>query len=228
MGLHLLSTSTAKLDKSQNAEWLNAILFLEPAMNYVGICPHSSKGCRQSCLTNSGMMRYPNAVKARHRRTSLWLESPEDFLTLLNADILSLKLQAKKVGKSLAIRLNGTSDIDWSDVYERHPDVQFYEYSKRAKLAQKLSSLSNVHVTLSAHERTTPKQIADTLLKGINVAVVFRDVLPDTYQGHLVIDGDDHDRRYEDITGAIIGLKLKGTKAAKKAAIDSGFAREVL
>jgi hypothetical protein len=46
--------------------------------------------------------------------------------------------------------------------------------------------------------------------------------------GHPVIDGDDHDRRYEDLSGSIIGLKLKGTNAAKKAAIDSGFAREVL
>jgi hypothetical protein len=226
MGLHLLSTSTAKLDKSQNSEWLNAILFLEPAMNYVGICPHSSKGCRQSCLTNSGMMRYPNAVKARHRRTSLWLESPEDFITLLNADILALKLQAKKVDKRLAIRLNGTSDIDWSEVYKRHPDVQFYEYTKRHKLAQKLYSFDNVHITLSAHERTTDNQINTALLSGINVAVVFRDVLPDTYQGHTVINGDDHDRRYEDTRGVIIGLKLKGTNKAKQAAIDSGFARE--
>ena len=60
--------------------------------------------------------------------------------------------------------------------------------------------------------------------KGINVAVVFKDVVPSKLIDVRVIDGDKHDRRFEDKQGSIIGLKLKGTNEIKALAINSGFA----
>jgi hypothetical protein len=47
------------------------------------------------------------------------------------------------------------------------------------------------------------------------VAVVFAGkTLPDTYLGRNVINGDEHDARFLDPVGCIVGLKAKG-KAKK-------------
>ena len=221
----LLSVSSAKLDKSQNDAWLNAVMYLEPSMNYKAICSHSSHGCRQSCLVHSGRMPMQNAVNARVNRTTLYLEQPSVFFYLLESEINALIVKADKQGKKLAIRLNGTSDIDFSEVYAKYSGLQFYEYTKNSKLACKLQAMDNVHVTLSAHEKTTDDQIRASLLNGINVTVVFKDAIPSKYNGIDVINGDDHDRRFEDETGRIVGLKLKGNNEAKALAVATGFAR---
>ena len=53
-----------------------------------------------------------------------------------------------------------------------------------------------------------------------NVAVVFGDGLPDTFMGHRVIDGTEHDLRHLDPQPVIVGLDPKGKKAK---ADTSGF-----
>ena len=45
---------------------------------------------------------------------------------------------------------------------------------------------------------------------GINVAVVFRSVLPKTWKGFEVIDGDKTDTRFLDKSGVVVGLTAKG------------------
>ena len=47
------------------------------------------------------------------------------------------------------IRLNGTSDIDWSDLIGSLPNIQFYDYSKVLKRIKK-NTLDNYHLTYSA------------------------------------------------------------------------------
>ena len=54
---------------------------------------------------------------------------------------------------------------------------------------------------------------------GLNIAVVFRKDLPETYLGRKVINGDDTDLRFLDEKNVIVGLKAKG-KAKKD---TSGF-----
>ena len=54
--------------------------------------------------------------------------------------------------------------------------------------------------------------------------MVFNKQVPSEYINIQVIDGDKHDRRFEDKQGRIIGLKLKGTNKVKALAIESGFA----
>ena len=224
--MKLLTQSSAKLDKSQTGEWLNAILYLEPSVDFGALCPSSTKGCRASCLVHSGRMRMKPVVDARKLRTNLFLNAPTAFKAMLHDEINALLRRATKQDKRLAIRLNGTSDIDWTDVYEAFPDVQFYEYTKRYELASTLLSLPNVEVTVSRTEDTTGERIRNLALFGINVAVVFDDKsqLPETYEGVPVINGDKHDRRFEDDKGVIVGLKLKGTNKVKQLARDCGFA----
>ena len=40
--------------------------------------------------------------------------------------------------------------------------------------------------------------------------MVFKDNIPSEYKGYKVINGDDHDLRFLDDRGAIVGLKAKG------------------
>ncbi len=219
----LLTSFSAKLDKSQSDEWLNAVMYLDPSFNK-SVCKGRSKGCYESCLVNSGRMGMAMAVNARRNRTDRLFNQRDLFMIQLKGEIASKFAQAKKQGKKLAIRLNGTSDIDWSEVYNTFPMIQFYEYTKRPDLAKKLSILDNVDVTFSKHENHSSTAVKKVLDSGVNVAVVFNGKVPSTYIDVKVIDGDKHDRRFEDDKGRIIGLKLKGTNKVKELAIQSGFA----
>ena len=220
----LLTKTSAKLDKSQNDEYLNAVMYLDPLYNKQ-VCKGASKGCKESCLINSGRMIMDNAKQARKNRTAMYFNQKELFTMQLQGEIAQYLNKAIKQGKKLAVRLNGTSDLDWSDIYKAFPMVQFYEYTKRVDLAKKLKSIDNVHITFSKHENHTVKNVKYMLDKGINVAVVFDDKqAPKHWEGLPVIDGDKHDRRFEDKSGHIIGLKLKGTNAIKTIARRTGFA----
>jgi len=223
--MKLLSTSS-KIDKSQNDQWLNYVVYLEPSVDYKTLCKGASEGCKASCLTNSGMMRMPTQTSARIERTRFYLDDKQGFIDQLRKEIDSALRKAIKAGKRLAIRLNGTSDIDWRDIYLVYPQVQFYEYTKRANIAKANSDISNLHLTLSRNERTSPSKILAVTQTGTNVAVVFDDrkAMPSEYLGLKVINGDKHDRRFEDGHGVIIGLKLKGTNAIKQTARETGFA----
>ena len=220
----LLTKTSAKLDKSQNDEYLNAVMYLDPLYNKQ-VCKGASKGCKESCLINSGRMIMESATNARYNRTAMYFNQRELFTMQLQGEIAQHLNKAIKQGKKLAIRLNGTSDLDWTQIYKAFPMVQFYEYTKRVDLAKKLKSIDNVHITFSKHENHTVKNVKYMLDKGINVAVVFDDKqAPKHWEGLPVIDGDKHDRRFEDKSGHIIGLKLKGTKAVKAIARKTGFA----
>jgi len=219
----LLTSFSAKLDKSQTNDWLNAVMYLDPSYHQ-SVCKGRSKGCYESCLVNSGRMGMTMAVNARRNRTDRYFNQRDLFLIQLKGEIASKLAQAQKQGKQLAIRLNGTSDLDWSEVYKTFPMIQFYEYTKRIDLAKKLSKIDNVDVTFSKHENHSTKAVKKVLDTGVNVAIVFKDQVPDSYIDVKVIDGDKHDRRFEDDKGRIIGLKLKGTNKVKALAIQSGFA----
>ncbi len=221
--MKLLTSMSTKIDKSQNDEYLNAILYLEPTYNDK-VCIAKSAGCSASCLVNSGRMIMKNAVDARYKRTNFLFANRDAFMAQLQAEIWVLRRKATKQGKKLAMRLNGTSDLDWSEMYGLFPDVQFYEYTKRPDLALKMAKFENVHFTFSYTERTKDETMHKMLDRGHNVAVVFKDKLPATFKGIPVIDGDKHDRRFEDTKGRIVGLKLKGTNAVKAIAISTGFA----
>jgi hypothetical protein len=222
--MKLLSNESAKLNKSQNENWLNAILYLEPSYNGK-VCPNATKGCKRTCLINSGMMKMPVQTNARLKRTELYFENKEVFLFLLRKEIEVLIRKATKQNKRLALRLNGTSDLDFTRIYKEFPSVQFYEYTKRTDLLDVIKELPNVHLTVSATENTTKEDFHAIIKKGYNIATVF-DMVPLRYNDIKVVDGDTTDRRFEDETGVIVGLKFKGSKALKENAIKLGFCRK--
>lgn len=217
----LLTKESAKLDKSQNDEWLNRILYLEPTYNQK-VCPAASEGCKKTCLVNSGMMKMPTQKNARAKRTELYFDHRELFMEKLYKEIRTEVKKAAKEGKKLALRLNGTSDLNWTKVYKDFPEVQFYEYTKRTDTMARAKNIANLNITFSRTENTDISDIRDLINQGQNVAVVFEEI-PTEWEGLNILDGDKTDRRFEDEKGSIVGLKFKGAKALKVEAINNGF-----
>ena len=84
---------------------------------------------------------------------------------------------------------------------------------------------SNYHLTLSYSEASPEYRLRLIAAMGqapmVNVAVVFRsaDVIPETFLGRRVVNGDKDDLRFLDPQGVVVALYAKG--AAKKD--TSGF-----
>ena len=143
----------------------------------------------------------------------MFFEDREEFLKLLRKDIIALEKKATKLNMKPAVRLNGTSDINWVrfNIMEEFPNVQFYDYTKVVKHLTK--NIPNYNITFSRNEANDDDCI-EALRKGYNVAVVFStkkgDDLPTTWQNYPVVDGDETDVRFLDNSGSIVGLRAKG------------------
>ena len=146
-------------------------------------------------------------------------------MAALIKDIHTFVRACDRKGKKPAIRLNGTSDIQWEtieveghdNIFAMFPQIQFYDYTKIP--TRKVAHIPNYHLTWSYSEASPTYS---ELIKKIkyNIAVVFRDKdLPTMFKGFKVIDGDTHDMRFLDEPNVIVGLKAKG-KAKKD---TSGF-----
>lgn len=221
--MKLLSLSNPKTAKGAAAGWLTAILHLAP-FNLSGrnVCPFASEGCAMACLNTAGRGRFQNIQDARIRKTRWFFEDRAGFIEQLHKDIGALVRKCAREDKKPAVRLNGTSDIVWErtapEIFERWPDVQFYDYTKHP---ERYTLPGNYHLTYSRSEGTGPEMIPSQLAHGRNVAVVFdAPVQPGTYyMGAPVINGDETDLRFLDAPGSIVGLYAKGD--AKKD--TSGF-----
>jgi hypothetical protein len=214
--MKLLSTQNFKTVKGEKFGILTGILYLAPAkLSGFEVCPKRSEGCTASCLYSAGMGAFSNVQKARIQKTLFYFGDRPKFLELIKEDIKKLQKQAKKDGQKLAIRLNGTSDLNWMqhDVFSSFPDVQFYDYTKVFnRLTKEIPS--NYHLTFSKSENNDLECI-QALKLGFNVAVVFDtkkgDALPASWNGFPVYDGDDTDTRFLDPKGGyVIGLRAKG------------------
>jgi hypothetical protein len=222
--MYLLSTSNYKTEKGEKLGVLTGILSLAPAaISGYEVCPRRSEGCTKSCLYTAGHGAFSTVQKARIERTKLFFEKRDAFLHLLKQDIKFIIRKAKKNNMIPAIRLNGTSDIEWTrfGLMDEFFDVQFYDYTKVLNRLEK-EMPKNYHITFSKNEQNeTECEIALNL--GINVAVVFdtkkgKD-LPIEWKGFPVYDGDSSDVRFLDPKGHVIGLMAKGQ--AKKD--ETGF-----
>lgn len=224
MKYNLFTMTNAKTPKGEKIGVLTGILYLAPA-NISGfeVCPRRTVGCTKSCLYSAGRGRFSNVQKARINRTKLFFENRELFLNMLRLDIRLLEIQAEQMGMLPAVRLNGTSDIDWTrfGLMEEFPNVRFYDYTKVLNRLKKLPP--NYYVTFSRAESNDIDSLT-AIKMGHNVSVVFNlgknDPMPTTWSGAPVYDGDETDARFLDPQGGyIIGLRAKGD--AKKD--TSGF-----
>ena len=219
-----LLTTSAKIEKSDHYsdEFKTSIMYALPAMQSGhNACPDATD-CAQMCIDTTGRM--PMVKAAREYRSSLFYDNRAEFGAKLIAETQDNIKRNDKKGLRTAERLNGTTDYacehircDGQTMPELFPDVQFYDYTKSVKRARQHANgtmPSNYHLTFSRSELTPDSLVTELVESGQNVAVVF-DEIPETWLGLPVINGDEHDLRFLDKSGVVVGLKAKGPKAKK-------------
>jgi hypothetical protein len=230
--MKLLSIGNPKILKGMKQGYMTYILHLAPAdVSGYNTCPKATAGCKTACLNTAGrggMFKKGETTnmiqQARIRKTKFFFEDRENFLATLKDDIRKAIKQAEKKGLIPVFRLNGTSDIAWEKygVIQEFPNVQFYDYSKI--LGRKVNGLANYHLTFSAADGND-LDVRRAIKEGYNVATVFgikkSQLMPETYEGMPVFNGDDSDLRFLDPKGVVVGLYAKG-KAKKD---TSGFVK---
>lgn len=225
--MKLLSEGNPKIIKGEKYGYLTSILHLAPH-NSSGwnVCANASDGCSKACLYYQGRGRMDNTKRARLEKTRMFFQEKERFMQQIAHEISLLAKRAPKKNMIPSVRLNGTSDIPWErvrfgdnklNIFEMFPDMQFYDYTKRP---DRRDLPSNYHLTFSlAEDNDENAKLA--IQQGLNLAVVFRHELPETFWGLPVFNGDDSDLRFLDPANHIIGLVAKGTAVHD----DSGFVR---
>jgi hypothetical protein len=222
--LQLLSPLNEKSPKGEAQGYLTAMLYLAPHTLAGGksVCPHSTEDCREGCLFHAGRGQTARVANARIRRTQMYLEVRERFMRLLVEDLNVMQHTADANGMTLAIRLNGTSDIgfereelDGLTVFDRFPRARFYDYTNWPHQHRRVPG--NWHLTYSLADKTAAEGVAH-LLAGRNIAAVMPDhdraeapgwfMLGDTVID--VVDGEEHDLRFLDPSPALVMLKPKG------------------
>ena len=199
------------------------ILYLAPYnLSGFNVCPFASKGCISGCLNTAGMGIFSNVQLSRINKSKFWGFNREGFYIQLANELLKIHGKAVKKDKKIAIRLNGTSDIDHLDLLIRYSGIDFldpfynnllfYDYTKNYNHIKKYLG-TNYKLTFSRSE-VNDLDSYRILKDGGNVAVVFANELPQYWNGFKVINGDDTDLRYFDPSNVVIGLKAKG-KAKK-------------
>jgi hypothetical protein len=216
----LLTEGIASPKLAKDQRYLTYILYLASASYDKRLCPNAGDCISYCLITKAGRGAIggsDNAIqRARKRKSDLFFADPIAFRSQLVAEIVKAQLKANRMGLPLAIRLNGGSDLDWTDIYSQFPAVQFWEYTKRPDLAIQLAEYKNVHVTYSFNERTTNRILGTILDMKINTAMVFAvrkgKPLPTTKGNIPVVDGDLSDLRFLDGSGVIVGLRLKSLR----------------
>jgi hypothetical protein len=232
------STDSAKAIKAEKFGYLNAINYMAPHITGgVGnLCPDSSAGCRALCLgMYSGQAAMvadlengTNAVRESRIAKAQWFMADRSaFMAEMAQHIRAMARKAARESKKLAVRPNGSTDIAFEYIKTetgqalpvRFPGIQFVDYTKSLKRILNPNRPANYHLTFSLSE-TNKAQAEQVLAAGHNVAVVFGHGQPETFMGHPVIDGTEHDLRHLDPSPVIVGLDPKGQKAKND---TSGF-----
>ena len=244
----LLTVGNPKTAKGEGFGYLTAICHLAPhKLSGANVCGYASAGCAAACLNTAGRGGIGldasglNQIQAaRIQRTRFFKRDRSAFLTAMAAEIAAHERRAAKHGLRAAVRLNGTSDlpferfpVEWqgrtfANLMQAFPNVRFYDYTKWPLAKRRPELAPGYHLTFSLAE-DNDSRAAEALRAGVNVAAVLlvpkSGDLPATFtiggETRPVIDGDRHDLRFLDQSGAIVGLRAKGR--AKKDA--SGFTR---
>jgi hypothetical protein len=229
----ILTQSNSKTLKGEKYGWKTYGIHLSPnTVSGYNVCFDATEGCIDACLDTAGRGAMPSVQTARTNKTKRFFEDREGFLTGLWKEVYSAVKSTIRKDLKFCMRPNLTSDLPWESIKHNGKTLMnefstslFYDYTKSLKRFTRFLNgefPENYYLTYSRDEKTP-----DTLVKGLcasggNVAVVFRNHLPETWLGVEVIDGDDSDLRFQDKKGCVVGLFEKGL--AKKD--ETGFVVE--
>ena len=211
--------NNAKTIKGDGSEYVTAIRYLKPFKTMFkgkvhNLCAMAETAkCHEGCLFTAGRGAMSTVQRGRERKTMLLLSDPVAFYDALYKDIETFQRRCLKNMITPCIRLGGTDDKgDGIRIAKLFPLSQFYDYTKVIKRAY-MDLPANYHITLSYSEadmKYADEVVMAVVNTGVNMAVVFRDKLPDTFRGLQVIDGDKDDLRFLDPKGVVVGLIAKG------------------
>jgi len=161
----LLSVSAdSKTVKGRKAGYLTGILYLSPSTKAGGpnLCPFAKVAkCEAGCLDTAGRGVFNSTQSARIKKTRYFLTERAEFFRNLWLDIEALIRKAERDGLTPTVRLNGTSDIAWereaftldgvdyANIFEAFPKIQFYDYTKDAKNRHDLPANYDLTFSLS-------------------------------------------------------------------------------
>jgi hypothetical protein len=222
----LLSAGSTNAKTAKN-DLKTFILYLAPAdqnSKGVNICP-AADTCKAPCLFTAGRGAFNSVQAARIARTEFYILHRDEFARTLVNELSKLYTKALNTGQKFAVRLNGTSDLDFiailknrtgTDILETfgtsidsaRPGLVFYDYTK---LIGKVRKYAGTNYTLTfSYQPGNLQECSEALSLGANVAAVFRNQLPAVWSGSPVIDGDSSDIEMLTNKAKILGLKAKG------------------
>ena len=149
----LLTAAAANTKTAKDDRYTNAILHLPPlrSKGKAKKAPTGDGGafCWQYCLDESGRGVFANVQAARQRRAAIFEDDRQEFKRLLWRDLAALCRRADRNGNQAACRLNGTSDLQWENIYPtlftEFSEIRWYDYTKLPKRVVP----TNYHLTYS-------------------------------------------------------------------------------
>ena len=217
----ILNQGNHKTIKGEKYGWKTYGIHLSPnTVSGYKVCYDATQGCIDACLDTAGRGAMPSVQTARTNKTKRFFEDRSGFLTDLWKEVASAIKSATRKELKFCMRPNLTSDLPWESIFFKGKSLmrtfnpcRFYDYTKSLKRFTRFLNgelPENYHLTFSRSEETTNQLVIALCKSGGNVAVVFRERLPETWLGIEVLDGDENDLRFQDKTGCIVGLVEKG------------------
>lgn len=232
---NFFGTSTKMLKGSE--KWELFVMYLQPAgkVSRATLCSAAAlSGCEKPCLINSGLLGKTTAQKAATKRTILMLMRPEFFRASILREIDAKERRAIRENVPVAFRLNGTSDIDFSEIIASRYNSQFWDYTKQLSRVRK-NRLANYSLTFSASMYSDQSIAAfeKAVKRKYQIAVAFNtaNTKSDSYKVPEKVSGidletfDNSDARFLDSATAIGTLSRKGSNASERASdeIEKSF-----
>ena len=217
--------SSTKIEKGKKLDIFTGILYLKPAdqVTTKTLCPTADlMGCKDGCLISSGQLGKKAGSNAATKRTIMFALQPDLFKRHLLAEI---ERHSLNYGDNLAIRLNGTSDIDFTDIIAELPNIQFYDYTKVYSRVLK-NKLANYDLTFSgsANNAKSLQMTARAISAGYRTVLAVNTAetkgeykLPSKLGDIPLINMDDTDVRFKDESNAVGVLKRKGSNKTERA-----------
>ena len=217
----ILNQGNHKTIKGEKYGWKTYGIHLSPnSVSGYNVCSDATQGCIDACLDTAGRGAMPSVQTARTNKTKRFFEDRDGFLTDLWKEVKSAVKSATRKELKFCMRPNLTSDLPWELIKHKGETLidafnpcRFYDYTKSLKRFSRFLNgelPENYHLTFSRSEETTDQLVIALCKSGGNVAVVFRERLPETWLGIEVLDGDENDLRFQDKAGCIVGLVEKG------------------
>jgi hypothetical protein len=168
MGITMFKSNTIRSGNNAktikgDGEYETAIMYLAPhTLAGSNVCPMAEQAaCITGCLNKAGLGGvYSSIQTSRINKTKRYLANRAEFMAELVRDIEAFVRYCHRKGVKPAVRLNGTSDIQWevahpveipwvsnnlnaagqhveewgsdryASIFEAFPSVQFYDYTK--------------------------------------------------------------------------------------------------